>query len=384
MSILRLLLREIQFRKLNFALGLVSVVAAVALPVSLLTMCDAANREITRLMRNLGFNLIIVPAGTNMSDFWDRTYADKTMPEEYVQRLSQSRTLMMQHLVARLQQKIDWRGRKVLLTGVLPEVPMRYARDKKTPMDLPVSEGKAAIGFELANSEGLKAGDSLELTVNGNTRTFAIDKTLSEQGSIDDIRILLHLHDAQELLKMPGRVTDIQALSCYCKGADVSDLRADLATELPETRVSELRTQALARAETRGTIERYAAFLIPSVLAICATWVGLLALGNVRERRAEIGILRAMGVSSGKVAALFLGKAILLGLIGAAIGFPVGTWVALRFGPEVFPVTAAKFAPETYLLWRALLGAPLLCAVASYLPAMVAVTQDPAEVLREE
>ncbi len=384
MSVLRLLLREIQFRKLNFLMGLVSVVAAVALPVALLTMCDAANREITRLMRNLGFNLIIVPADTNMSDFWDRSYADKTMPEEYIDRLSKSQTLMIQHLVARLQQRVEWRGRKVLLTGVLPEIPMEKGGSKKSPMGLVIPPGKAFVGFELANSTGLKAGDRLALTVGGRTREYAIGKVVPEQGSLDDIRILLHLHDAQDLLNMPGRVTDIQALSCYCKGADVGDLRASLAREFPDTRVSELRTQFLVRAETRATIERYAAFLIPSVLAICAIWVGLLALGNVRDRRAEIGILRAMGVSSTRVAALFLGKAVLLGLVGAALGFPVGTWVALHFGPTVFPATAAKFEPLTALLWRALLGAPLLCAIASYLPATVAVTQDPAEVLREE
>ena len=91
-----------------------------------------------------------------------------------------------------------------------------------------------------------------------------------------------------------------------------------------------------------------------------------------------------MGVSSVKVAALFLGKAIVLGLVGAAVGFPLGTWIALKWGPYVFPVTARAFAAETQYLWWALIGAPLLCALASYLPAMVAVTQDPAIVLREE
>jgi putative ABC transport system permease protein len=384
MSVLRLLLREIQFRKLNFLMGLVSVVAAVALPVALLTMCEAANREITRLMRNLGFNLIIVPTGTNMSDFWDRHYADRTMPEAYVNQLSKSKTLLIQHLVARLQQRVEWRGRKVLLTGVLPEIPMEQGGARKAPMGFAIHQGEALLGFELANSTGLQAGDALTITVGGRTRKYAVREVLGEEGSLDDIRILLHLHDAQELLNMPGRVTDIQALSCYCRGYDIANLRADLAREFPDTRVTELRTQYLVRAETRATVERYAAFLIPAVLAICAVWVGLLALGNVRERRAEIGILRAMGVSSLSVAALFLGKAVLLGLLGAALGFPLGTWAALRFGPDVFPITSAKFVPMTQFLWQALVGAPLLCALASYLPAMMAVTQDPAEVLREE
>jgi ABC-type lipoprotein release transport system permease subunit len=91
-----------------------------------------------------------------------------------------------------------------------------------------------------------------------------------------------------------------------------------------------------------------------------------------------------MGVSSVAVGALFMGKALLVGLVGALIGYPVGTWLALHCGPNVFPITAARIEPEWRLLWTALASAPLLCAIASYIPAVLAVTQDPAEVLREE
>ncbi len=383
MSVLRLLLREIQYRKLNFALGLVSVLAAVALPVAVLTMCNAADREITRLMRDMGFNVVIVPADTDMGDFWSQHYATGDMPEEYVHQVSESKTLTIRHLVARLQRRIEWRGRKVLLTGLLPEIQMKFGPDK-SKMGLEVPEGKVLLGYELANSTGVKAGDTIELETQGQKRSYVVDKCLSEQGSIDDVRIYAHLRDVQDLLSMPGRISDIQALSCYCRESILPTLRENLARELPGTKVTELHTMALARSETRAMIERYAAFLVPAVVLVCAVWVGLLALSNVRERRAEIGIMRAIGIGSGRVAALFLGKAVLLGLVGAAIGYPVGTWVALQLGPKVFPVTAAKIAPETQLLWWSLIAAPILCAIASYVPTVVAVTQDPAEVLREE
>jgi putative ABC transport system permease protein len=103
----------------------------------------------------------------------------------------------------------------------------------------------------------------------------------------------------------------------------------------------------------------------------------------VRERRDEIGILRALGHHSGRIAALFLGKAILLGLAGAAVGYSVGTAVALKFGPEIFKVTANAIKPETYLLGRSLLFAPAFAALVSFIPAILAVNLDPAEALRE-
>jgi len=104
----------------------------------------------------------------------------------------------------------------------------------------------------------------------------------------------------------------------------------------------------------------------------------------VRERRAEIGILRAIGVSGPKVAALFLGKAVLLGLVGAVFGFALGTALALWAGPVMFEWMARRMAPDYALLVWSAIAAPLLAALASYIPAMVAVAQDPAVVLREE
>ena len=99
------------------------------------------------------------------------------------------------------------------------------------------------------------------------------------------------------------------------------------------------------------TLESLAGVITPVVVLACAVWVGLLALLNVRERRTEIGVLRAIGKGSGRIAALFLGKAVLLGLAGAAIGFPLGSVLAQLLGtrvlgvsPELFTFTAGVLA----------------------------------------
>jgi len=379
MSILRLLFREIHYRPLNFLLGLVSVVAAVGLFVSILTLCEASDRETTRLMRNLGFNVLIVPKDTDMADFWSQDFATEEMPEEYVYRLAQTKEISIRHLVARLQKKIDWRGRKILLTGILPEVPTLH-KDDKAPMGLNIPRGRVYVGFELWRSLDLQKGEAIEI----GGKSFVVEKCLEEKGSKDDIRLYGHLHDVQEVLGKPGRINEIEALSCFCEGERLPRIRQELAQALPETRVTEFRSIAVARAEQRRMVERYTAFLSPVVLLVCALWVGLLMWSNVRERRTEIGLWRALGVGSGRIAALFLGKAVVLGLVGAALGFALGTWLALHVGPAIFPLTAQKITPLCSLLGWSLVGAPLMCAGASYLPTLAAVTQDPAAVLREE
>ena len=78
-----------------------------------------------------------------------------------------------------------------------------------------------------------------------------------------------------------------------------------------------------------------------------------------------------------------MGKAFLVGLAGAlagcALGMGLARWLAasaLGLPPESLP-----WLPE--LLVYGLLGAPLLSVVASYLPTLSALVQDPAVVLRE-
>ncbi len=379
MSILRLLTKEILHRKLNFLLSLLAVVVAVGLFVAVLTMGKASERETRRLMRDMGFNLIIVPKDTNMEDFWARDFSEKDMPEEYVRRLANATYISADHYVAMLQRKVPWRGRSIILTGLLPEVPAA-GRRSKAPMGVTVKRGTCKVGYELAANLGLKRGDKIEIM----GKTFEVAQCLGEAGSKDDIRIYVHLHDAQEMLGMKGRINVIQAIGCRCEGDRLATIRAQVARALPDTKVSEFSSIALARAETRRMMERNVALLAPGVLAVCAVWVGVLAWLNVNDRRQEIGILRAHGITSGRIAALFLGKAVLLGVVGALVGFAAGSGLALWLGPNVFKITGAKIQPIYALLRWSLVAAPAVAALASLLPAMAAVTQDPAITLTEE
>ncbi len=381
MSILRMLLREIQHRKLNFLSAMVAVMVAVALFVGVITVSDASRRETKRLMRDLGFNLLIVPENTDMADFWSRGYAQEELPEEYVTRLDNLGAMTIRHLVARLQQEIEWRGRNILLTGVIPE---RRAR-KGAPMGLNIPRGQAYVGFAIAQSMNVKVGDTISI----GDRQLTVARCLPNKGNKDDIRLYAHLHDVQEVLGKPGRINEIEALGCLCFGErQLPRIREDVAKALPDTQVTEFKSIAVARAETRAVMDKYAAFVIPVVFLGSVIWVGLLALGNVRERRGEIGIFRALGVDSGRIAVLFLGKAVIVGLTGAGLGFVLGLGLAQQIGPHIFPFTFSNIAWGStswlpLLRWSLAIG-PLLCVVASYVPTMLAVAQDPAEVLKEE
>jgi len=379
MSMLRVVLKEVGHRAMSFTLGLLAVTAAVALFVALTTTGRASNTETIRLMRNLGFNVLVLPEGTDLARFWSGDEVSGDMPDEYVKRLANTPGLSADHYVATLQKKVTWRGLQVLLTGLLPEQTALDAR-KKAPMGHKIATGVCYIGFAIWDGLGLAEGDTIDLL----GKSFTVERCLAEDGSKQDVTIYTRLSDAQQLLGMEGRINMIQALGCLCKGGSLAMLRDEISRVLPGTYVTELRNIVKARTQTRKMVEGHVGFIMAMVMVICVAWVGLLALLNVRERRHEIGVLRALGFATQHVAGLFIARAALMGILGALVGFAVGTAVAMHYGPELFKITFGKVRPAWDLLVPVLAAAPLVAALAGLLPAMIAVTQDPAEVLMEE
>jgi putative ABC transport system permease protein len=383
MPVIRLIIKELWHRKLNAALSTLAIVAIVALFTAYFTSAEASRRETTRVTRDIGFNVRIIPGATDMDQFWSRGYSDQTMPEDAVERLARAEQVFFSynHLVAVLQQKFAVQGKEVLLTGLAPAI--TAPGQKKQPMGYSIKSGHVLLGYQVAQRLSVKQGDRIEL----DGRTFAIDQCLAESGTEDDIRLFGLLADVQQVLKLPKRINEIKAIDCLCLTADqnpLARLRAELAKALPEAKVVQLRAIADARARQRQMIDRYAAVATPFLLVVSAAWVCVLAILNVRERKLEIGLLRALGYSSSQVASLIFGKAVLLGAAGAAVGYAIGSALSLRYGAEIFPVTAKAIQAEPRLLLWAVLAAPAFAMLASFIPAMLAVAQDPAVTLRED
>jgi ABC-type lipoprotein release transport system permease subunit len=429
MTVWRLAAKEILQRKLNFALGLLSVVVAVGSLVGALTLLKthdirtrqilekkeaetkarmaALEDEMRKAMLNLGFNIAILPKDQNLADWYAEDYAAKYMPEDYVQKLAGSNIITVQHLLPSLQQKIRWpeQKRTILLIGTRGEVPHLGANPKQ-PMVQPVPPGTIVLGCELHQDLGLKVGDKVSLL----GKEFTVHKCHDRRGTKDDITAWIALKEAQELLDRKGLINAILALECQCAWADLPKVRAEITRILPDTQVVEKASEALTRAEARTKVaeeaaasveqerqnrlrlraerEQFAAILVPLVTVACALWIGFLAFGNVRERRTEIGILRALGLRSRQILMIFLSKALVMGGVGGVVGFVAGYFAGGRLGMDPEQIGADATAAPALFDWKvfllALALAPLLTAIASWIPALLAAQQDPAAILREE
>ncbi len=364
--------------------------------------------DVRKTMKGLGFNIFIFPEGQELSEVYAEGFASKTMPESYAGTLAESKIVTVNHLLPSLTRKLKWpeRERTVILIGIRGEVPIAH-RDPKKPLIDPVQKGQIVLGHELHRSLDLKEGNATVFM----GREFIVGKCHAERGTKDDITIWMHLGECQELLEEEGRINAIKALECNCATIDrLGEIRREIAGILPGTKVIETESKALARAEARNKAkkhsqsaiaskkaeaiklqadrdqlrfedkQKYTALLTVVILGSMA-WVSFLAFANSRDRQAEIGILRAMGISTGSILGALMGRAFLVGLFGAGLTLLFAFLLADILKDSLHGFDLRSLRGDIPLV---LLSVPILSCAASWLPALQAANRDPATILRNE
>ncbi|MFO0725906.1 MAG: FtsX-like permease family protein [Myxococcota bacterium] len=151
-----------------------------------------------------------------------------------------------------------------------------------------------------------------------------------------------------------------------------------------------------------GRAQHLTSILVPmergmNVAGVLALLVGMFIIYNavgvaVAERRREIGILRALGVTRRGIIALFSGEAAVLGILGSTLGVLLGRTLAGIAVQQAAPPVSRFYAPihppppeitPTIAVFAFLVGM-LATFFAALGPARVAATIDPAESLRRQ
>ncbi|MFB6165527.1 MAG: ABC transporter permease [Haloarculaceae archaeon] len=130
-------------------------------------------------------------------------------------------------------------------------------------------------------------------------------------------------------------------------------------------------------------VDRLTAFV--TGIAVISLLVGAIGIANimlvsVRERTREIGIMKAVGATNRDVLQLFLVEAVLLGILGAVVGTPVGVaggWIATQYAE--LPLTVPPIWVGVAISIGLVVG-----VIAGLYPAWSAARVDPIEALRHE
>jgi putative ABC transport system permease protein len=195
-----------------------------------------------------------------------------------------------------------------------------------------------------------------------------------------DSSVLVGFPAAKRYLGFDGHPTTIYVRSVTSQTAAVqSVLGATANPEAPnEVEVSQPSAALTARAEAQGALNSLFLGLGAVSLLVGAVGVANIMLIGVLERRSEIGLRRSLGATTANIRTQFLAEAVLLALIGGAVGVTAGVistavYAAAKHWQISIPTTA----------WAGGLAAALVIgAVAGLLPAVRAARLSPTEALR--
>ena len=254
------------------------------------------------------------------------------------------------------------------------------------------------IGEKLAGRLGEKSGN--ELSVSG--RRLRVSGILST-GAAEDDQIVAPLAIAQEILGKPGAVRrvyvsaltkpedalarrDPKSLSgpmydrWYCSPYPQS-IAYQLQEAIPHSHAEQIRQVAQNEGTVLTRIEGLIFLITLAALLASALAVSAAMATAIFERRAEVGLMKALGASKLAVASIFFAEATLLALIGGLAGFAAGGLLARQIGRSIF---ASQIGIQPVLLPVVLVVAVLVTFAGSTAAIRRAVQLDPVFALRGE
>jgi len=254
------------------------------------------------------------------------------------------------------------------------------------------------IGQRLAAKLNVKGGDTVTLS----GRLLRVSGVLSTGGAEDD-EIVAPLTLAQGILGKPGAVRRIY-VSALTKPEDAFARRdpkslsgaiydrwyctpypqaiaLQLTEAIPHSHAEQIRQVSQNEGAVLTRIEGLIFLITLAALFASALAVSAAMATAIFERRAEVGLMKALGAGKLAVASVFFAEAALLALAGGVLGFGLGTVLAHQIGHSIFN---SEISIPPVLLPVILAIAVIVTFVGSAAAIRRAVGLDPVYALRGE
>ncbi len=399
--------------------------AAIALGVTVATAMIAVATDIgdkiNRELRTIGANLVVTPqedsldveiGGVNLKPPSDGAFLNEAdLPKIKGTFWHNNITGFAPMLPVNVAVERDGKPQDVTLLGTYFAKQLSYGTEQFTtgvrttnpwwkvsgawPDD---ASSDVLVGERLAERLGSKTGD--ELAVAG--RQLRVSGILSAGGAEDD-EVVAPIALAQEILGKPGAVRRVY-VSALTKPEDAFGRRdpksmsgavydrwyctpypqaiaLQLTEAIPHSHAEQIRQVSQNEGAVLTRIEGLIFLITLAALFASALAVSAAMATAIFERRAEVGLMKALGAGKVAVASVFFAEATLLALIGGLAGFVVGGLLAHQIGHSIFN---SEISISPVLLPVILAIAVIVTFAGSAMAIRRAVRLDPVFALRGE
>jgi putative ABC transport system permease protein len=372
----RLVYESFRRQKRRKLLAGAAITLGVTVATAMIGVATDIGDKINRELRTIGANLVVTPqedsldveiGGVNLKPPTDGAFLSETdLPK--IKGIFWHNNITGFAPMLEISVTVDQDGKRqaVTLLGTYFAKPLSFGTDKFTtgvrsthpwwkvsgawPED---SSGDVLLGERLAARLGVRAAEDVTLA----GRQLRVSGILST-GGVEDDEVVAPLAVAQEILGRPGAVRrvyvsaltkpedafarrDPKSLSgpiydrWYCSPYPQS-IAFQLAEAVPHAHAEQVRQVSQNEGAVLTRIEGLIFLITLAALFASALAVSAAMATTMFERRAEVGLMKALGAGKLAVASIFFAEAALLALIGGLAGFVVGAVLAHQIGRSIF------------------------------------------------
>jgi putative ABC transport system permease protein len=417
----RLVYESFRRQKRRKLLAGAAITLGVAVATAMIGVATDIGDKINRELRTIGANLLVTPqedtldveiGGVNLRPPSDGAFLNEAdLPKIKGTFWHNNITGFAPMLPVQAALQVDGKTENVTVIGTYFARQISFGKEEFTtgvrstdpwwkvagawPGD---SSRDVLLGERLAAGLSAKAGDEISLS----GRRLRVSGILST-GGVEDDQVVAPIALAQEILGRPGAVKRVYVSALtkpedalakrdpksmsgavydrwYCSPYPQS-IAFQLQEAIPNSHAEQIRQVAQNEGAVLTRIEGLIFLVTLAALFASALAVSAAMATAIFERRAEVGLMKALGAGRVAVASIFFAEATLLALLGGLVGFAAGGMLAHQIGRSIFN---SEIAIPPVLLPVILVIAVIVTFAGSAAAIRKAVELDPVFALRGE
>ncbi len=372
MTLTDIAIQNLRRRKGKTIFLMITFLLVIGITVTLNTLARSMQEDLQNKLTQYGANIIITPQSEHFTLSYGGlsvpgvNYEIKNLNYDVFNKIKDNRDLGISGIAPKIIGSVAGIGKRYLIIGVdFPsELKMKpwWNIQGQQPQDREI-----VIGSGIASKEKLVIGNSLDL----NHQKYPIVGIMKETGGSEDNGVFTNMNTARVLTGMIDSWSMIELNSSQPAKTSVR-----LIELLPEAKVAEV---AQLVQGTKESVDRFSNFSLTT--SILMGIIGILIVfvttsGNINDRIAELGILRAIGFRRRHIFSILIREIMLLSLSGGVIGYFLGEIATTLLGPIAFQKTV-NFQFHPWIALAALGGSVLIGIISIALPVRRAVNLDP-------